>query len=128
MTTVLLVGFLVAHGLLHLAIWLPHPATDPDRRPPFEPDHSTLLTATAIPKAATHALSLGLAAGAAATYVLAGVGIALGAAWAAPLAVAGALLGLVLKALFFHPWLSVGVLLDVAVLSSGLLGWPVVLP
>ncbi|MFP5345800.1 MAG: hypothetical protein ACLGIA_02040 [Actinomycetes bacterium] len=127
MTIALLAGFLLAHGLLHLAIWLPRPAPDPDRPPPFEPDHSAVLAATAVPQATAHQLSVGLAAGSAATYLLAGVGVALAATWAVPIAAAAALLGLALKALFFSPWLSVGVLLDVAVLSSALLGWPVVL-
>ena len=28
MTTALVVAFLAAHGLVHLAIWLPHPERD----------------------------------------------------------------------------------------------------
>jgi hypothetical protein len=127
MSTLLLMAFLVAHGLLHLAIWMPHPQPDPDKPPPFEPDHSVLLTATALPRTATHQLSVGLAVGAAATYVLAGIAVAMDAAWVAPAAVCAAVLGLLLKAFFFHPWLTLGVLLDAAVLSAALLGWPVTL-
>jgi hypothetical protein len=42
-----------------------------------------------------------------------------------PLAVVAAGLGLVLKTLYFHPWLSLGVLLDLGVLSAALTQWPV---
>ena len=60
-------------------------------------------------------------------YLLAAVATALGASWAVATAVAAALLGLLLKGLYFHPWLSVGVLLDLGVLSAALLEWPVAL-
>jgi hypothetical protein len=125
MNGMVLAGFLATHGMLHLAIWLwrmdakaPHP-------PPFRPDHSALLTATRTPEAVVRQLSLALAAGAAATYLLAAISVALDLAWAVPAAVAAALLGVVLKVLYFHPWLSVGVLLDVGVLMAALLEWPV---
>ncbi len=49
MTTVLVVGFLLAHGLVHLAVWLPHPEPEPAKPPPFVPDHSALLTAVRVP-------------------------------------------------------------------------------
>ena len=38
-----------------------------------------------------------------------------------------AVLGLVLKGLFFHPWLTIGVLLDVFVLVAAATAWPVTL-
>jgi hypothetical protein len=41
------------------------------------------------------------------------------------LAAVAAILGLVLKVVFFNPWLSLGILIDAAVLSSALLSWPV---
>jgi hypothetical protein len=126
-TTFLVVGFLALHGLLHLAVWLPKPAPAPAKPPPFEPDHSRVLTAVHVPVRSVHALAIGLASGAFAAYLLAAVSVALGASWAVGAAVAAALLGLVLKGLYFHPWLSVGVLLDVGVLSSALVEWPVAL-
>ena len=124
MTTVLVAGFLVAHGLIHLAIWLPHPPSDPDKPPPFVPDHSAVLTRVA-PRRATHRLSVGLAVAAGAGFALAGVAVATSAGWAAGAAVAAALAGLTLKLVFFHPWLLVGILLDLAVLGSATVGWPV---
>lgn len=93
MSTAALSTFLIVHGLLHLAIWMPHPNPDAGKPPPFVPDHSTLLTATRVPEAATHQLSIALAVGSAAGFVLTGVGVALSAGWAVPMAIASALLG-----------------------------------
>jgi hypothetical protein len=124
MSTVLLVGFLGVHGLLHLAVWLPK-TDDPERPQPFEPDHSSVLTAAGVEERTTHTLAIGLAAGAAATYVLAAIAVASNVSWAIAIAVSAALLGIALKVLYFHPWLSVGVLLDVLVLSAALVEWPV---
>jgi len=126
-TTFLVVGFLAVHGLLHLVVWLPKPEPDPVKPPPFEPDHSAVLTAAHVPAAATHALAIGLATGACAAYLLAALVVALGLGWAVGVAVAAALIGLLLKGLYFHPWLSFGVLLDLGVLSAALWEWPVAL-
>jgi hypothetical protein len=126
-TTFLVVAFLAVHGLLHLAVWLPKPQPAPAKPPPFQPDHSGVLTAVHVPERTTHVVAIGLASGTCAAYLLAAVATALGASWAVATAVAAALLGLLLKGLYFHPWLSVGVLLDLGVLSAALLEWPVAL-
>jgi len=125
MTTALVVAFLVAHGLVHLAIWLPHPEPDPERPPPFEPDHSALLTATAAPVATIHRVAVGAAVAVAAAYVLAAMVVGVGASGAVGVTVLAASLGLVQKALFFHPWLSFGVAIDLGVLAGALAGWPI---
>ena len=83
-----------------------------------------MLTATSVPSAVTRQLSVALAVGAAATYLLAGIAVALDAGWVVPVATTAAILGLALKVLFFHPWLTLGVLLDATVLSAALLDWP----
>ena len=124
MSTTLLVGFLILHGLLHLAIWMPHPTQDPDTPPPFIPDHSALLTAMQAPASITTRLARALALATTTAYLLAGGAVGGDTSLAAPAAVAAAALALALKALFFHPWLTVGVLLDVAVLTSALTRWP----
>jgi hypothetical protein len=128
MVDVLVIGFLVLHGLLHLVVWLPKPDPDAEKPPPFHPDHSTVLTAVAAPQATTHRVSIALAVAATVGYVMAGLVLAFGASWAAVALTIAAGLGLLLKGLFFHPWLSVGVLLDILVLSSALVGWPVSVP
>jgi hypothetical protein len=78
-----------------------------------------------LPGTVTRQLSVAMAACAAATYLLAGIAVALDAGWAVPIATTAAILGLALKVLFFHPWLTLGVLLDATVLSAALLDWPV---
>jgi hypothetical protein len=128
MVDVLVIGFLVLHGLLHLTVWLPKPDPDAEKPPPFRPDHSAVLTAVAAPQATTHRVSIALAVAATVAYVMAGLVLAFGASWAAFALTVAAGLGLLLKGLFFHPWLSVGVLLDMLVLSSALVGWPVSVP
>lgn len=125
MTTVVVVAFLAAHGLLHLAIWLPHPEPDPERPPPFEPDHSALLTAVAAPVETIHRLAVAAAVVVAAVYVLAAMVVGVEAPGALAVTVVAATLGLVQKALFFHPWLSLGVLIDAGVLAGALAGWPI---
>lgn len=127
MTAFLVAGLLVVHGLLHLAVWLPKPAPEPGKPPPFEPDHSAVLTKEHVAQRTVHRLAIWLAATAAVLYGVAGVAVAVGTSWAVPLAVLAGTVGLAIKLLFFHPWLSVGIALDVLVLSSALVEWPVAL-
>ena len=105
-------AFLMAHGLIHLAIWLPQPSA----ASPFDPRHSW--------RVHDHGLATGtavaLACAVAAVDATAGVSLALGTSGFASLAILGALLGLVLKALFFNPWLVLGVVIDVAVVVVAL--------
>ena len=127
MTTFLVVGFLMVHGLLHLAVWLPKPEPQPDKPPPFEPDHSALLTEAHVQQRTVHRVAVWLAATAAVLYGIAGLAVAVGSTWAIPLAVLAGTVGIAIKLLFFHPWLSVGIALDVLVLSAALVAWPVAL-
>ena len=123
--TWLIAAFLIAHGAVHLAIWLPPPPTDAERQAPFAPDHSAVLTRTQVPQTASHLVAVGLAGAATVLYVVAGLAVALGSGWAVALAAVAAIVGLALKVLFFNPWLTLGILLDAAVLSAALLSWPV---
>ena len=127
MTTFLVVGFLMVHGLLHLAVWLPKPAPQPDKPAPFEPDHSAVLTEAHVQQRTVHRLAVWLAATAAVLYGIAGLAVAVGSDWAVPLAVLAGTVGLAIKLLFFHPWLLIGIGLDLLVLTSALVEWPVAL-
>ncbi len=98
----------VAHGLVTTAIWVPPAGGDA----PFDASHSWLLgDGRAVP------VVLGILAGLA--FVVTGVG-ALGhrARWPG-WAVAAGLAGTVLMVLWFNPWLSVGLVISVAVLVAG---------
>ncbi len=124
MTTFLVAGFLLLHGLLHLAVWLPKPEPAPGRPAPFEPDHSALLTQERVPQRTIHRLAILLASTAAVLYGVVGLAVAVGTSWAVPLAVLAGTVGIAIKLLFFHPWLSVGIAIDLLVLSSALVEWP----
>jgi hypothetical protein len=125
--TAILAAFLIVHGLLHLAIWLPRFDKDAAKPPPFRPDHSGVLTAVHAPEVATHRIAIALASTTATSYVAAGGFVALSMSGAATLVVAAAVLGIALKALYFHPWLIVGVLLDVLMLLVATTDWPLAL-
>ena len=95
--------FLVAHGLVHLAIWLPAPRQDA----PFDPGSSWLFGAVRRP-----ARALAVAAGA--LFALAGV-LARRSGRGAALAVTGAAVSFALVLLTFHPWLLGALAIDVAI-------------
>jgi hypothetical protein len=96
--------FLVAHGLVHLAVWLPEPKEDA----PFDPGHSWLL-------GAARGLTGALAIAACVLLAVAGVLVLAGAGAGSALAVAGAAISLALVLLSFHPWLLGAVAIDVAI-------------
>lgn len=122
--TVLLVAFLAAHGLVHLVIWAPWPQPT-DQPPPFQPDHSAVLTAVHAPARAVRALALGLAVAATAAYLLAAAMVGFDVPGAELAALTAALLGLLIKLVYFNPWLLIGMTLDGLVLTSAVAGWPV---
>jgi hypothetical protein len=128
MTTFLVVGFLLVHGMLHLAIWLPHPDPRPEHPAPFEPDHSRVLTAVHVEQQTTHRVAVVLAATTAAAYVVSAIAVGLDQPSAAGLVAIAAVIGLGMKVLYFDPWLLIGIGLDALVLTSAVAGWPVTLP
>ena len=109
------VAFLFAHPFVHVAVWaMPKPA---ETAAPFDPTHSWALAAGHAPPTSQRATGVTLAWIAAALFAAAGLALAFDlVAWTA-LAVMAAAVGLALKVLYFNPWLSLGVVLDVAVLA-----------
>ena len=112
----LLIGFLVTHGLIHIAVWVvPRPKA---AKAPFDPSHSWLL-------GDVRGLAVALAATAGVLYVVAGVGLLAEETWWRPLTVASSGVSLGLMLLTFNPWLLGGIALDVALLvGPGWLDWP----
>ena len=102
--TVLAGLFLIAHGLIHVAIWMPEPKADA----PFDPGRSWLF-------GEARGIARALAAVTAALFGAAGILVMLGAGSAAGLAVVGAMASLALVLLTFHPWLLGAVAIDVAI-------------
>jgi hypothetical protein len=115
-------AFLVAHGAIH-AGFIASPPTAPGGPPwPFRLDHSWLL-GSAVEPATARLISVALVAVTIASLALAGLvslGLLPGALWSVA-AVTGALASLALLVVFFHPWLLVGVAIDLLLLWGVLL-------
>jgi hypothetical protein len=131
----LFVLFLLAHGWIHMSL-AQVPAPQPGAlRTPFMPAWWRADVDPAWP-----AMRLGLSPEVVrplgwmlwllvlAGYALAGAALLLTPAQAAlwqGLTAGASVLSLVLLALFWHPWLPIGVLLDVALLAGIFLRWPI---
>jgi hypothetical protein len=102
--TVLAGLFLIAHGLVHLALWVAPPPPDA----PFDSHHSWLAGDIG-------GLSRVLAVLACVILVVAGILVIVGTGAGAALAVAGAAASLALVLLTFHPWLVFAIAINVAI-------------
>jgi hypothetical protein len=125
---VLLAGFLVAHALVHAAFLAPRPPAVAGGPPwPFELDRSRMLRTLGVGGEAARRLGMSLLVPALGGFVLASaaaLGIGPAVLWPAAIGV-GALGSLALLVTFFHPWLVLGVAIDLAMLAGVLLvGWP----
>jgi hypothetical protein len=101
---VLLGVLLIAHGLVHVAVWL----APQDDGAPFDPGHSWLI-------GDARSLARGLAGAGCATFVLAGLLFAFDLSGGAQVAAAGAALSLALVVLTFNRWLSGAIAINVAI-------------
>jgi len=111
------VAFLIVHGLIHMGIWLIPKPTDPQKAP-FDPWHSWLA-------GDQRAIAQAIAVTAALLFLAAGVGLIAHAGWWRPATVAAASVSLVLMALYFHPWLILGIGLNAGLIAAILwLDWP----
>ncbi|MFF4505034.1 hypothetical protein [Streptomyces sp. NPDC001401] len=122
MTTLLVAAFLIVHGLLHPGVWTA--PQQPGKPALFVPGYSWALTAARVPQATAGAMALALAWYTAVVYAIAGVGVLAGTGWWPTAALVAASTGLLLKAVWFDPWLSVGLLLDVGVVVAVACTWP----
>jgi hypothetical protein len=104
--------FLMAHGLVTIAIWGPKYAPVPEGRlQPPDPAHSWIFG-----DMRTLSLLLGIAVGL--VLAVAGFGFLTHQSWWPPVAIAAGTASLALFGIFFTPWWSVGI-----VISAGLLIW-----
>ena len=110
-----LVGLLfVAHGLVTVAIWGPkYPAVAEGQLQPPNPAHSWLLG-----DVRSLSMILGIAVGLA--LIAAGIGFLTDQPWWPEVGVIGATASLVLFAVFFTPWWTVGIGISIALLLTGL--------
>jgi len=123
----LIAGFLLAHAAIHVGfIAPPPPATADGPAWPFATDRSWLVTRLGLDMALLRWLAVALVAATIAGYALAALtalGFLPAAIWPAAIAI-GSFASLGLLAACFHPWLLLGVVIDVALLWSCLVvGW-----
>jgi len=122
MTRIVLALFIVAHGLIHASYVTPRPAPTPGGPAwPFELARSWFLSPLGVSESLLRPLGIGLAVLAVIAFALAGLatlGIVLPVSAWQPLVAAGAVASLALLVLFFHPWLVLGVAIDVALVVA----------
>jgi hypothetical protein len=114
-----LAAFLFLHGALHLSYLAPRPPARPGGPEwPFTLERSWLLASSTVAPELTRMLGIALVVATLAAFTLAAaamLGIIPGALW--PVGVAlGAGSSLAMLVLFFHPWLMIGVVIDLALL------------
>ena len=123
----LLAGLLLAHAAIHAAFIAPPPPATAGGPPwPFTTDDSWLLTRLGVSADTARLLAGALFAVTMASFAVAAVVvIGIGPAWLwLPAATIGALASFAILVAFFHPWLILGVVIDVALLWSTLIaGW-----
>lgn len=101
--------FLIAHGLVHLAIWLPRP----EAKAPFDVCRSPFAG-----EVRRLAVALALAAGA--VLGLGGLGLLVAAPWCIPVTVAGAGISAALLVLTFNRWWLIGLGINAAIIVLAL--------
>ncbi len=105
--------FLVAHGLIHAGIWCT--PFDPAKAP-FDPRHSWLAARLGLAGPARR-LSVMLALAATVLFVISGLAVIADAPWGGAVAILAAALSLVLTVLVFHRWLSLNLLINIAIIG-----------
>lgn len=109
-------GFLLAHAAIHVGFISPRPPVTAGGPPwPFDVAHSWILGPLGIDAATSRALAIALIAVILGGFALAGlaaIGIAPAGLW--PVAVTiGGVASIAVLILFFHPWLLLGIAIDV---------------
>jgi hypothetical protein len=116
MTKILIALFLFAHAGIHASFTSPRPAqTVGGPAWPFDLTHSWLLTPLGLSPDITRVLGLALLSvtvGGFALAALAALGPAPASMWM-PAVVVGAVASIGLLGMFFHPWLVLGIVIDV---------------
>ena len=120
----LLLGFfLLAHGLVHALYFTPPPPRTADGPEwPFEMQRSWLVTGAGLDPALARAAGTALIVLTVALLVLAAlatVGWIVPTAWWPVAALAGAIASAAVLLIFFHPWIVLGLVIDLAI------GWAI---
>lgn len=124
MGNLLLALLLAGHGLIHLGYVSPSPA-DPNY--PFRLNQSWLISSIGMDAAGVRTLGTGLTILTVIGFVLVGLstaGFIVPQGWWLSLTVVSAILSLALLIIFWHPWLVIGIVIDLVLLAALMwLGW-----
>lgn len=131
MLKILFTVFLIAHGLVHAILAAAPIPNDPDSKPGAfftASDRSWLLPQVGMNASTVQWIGIILVALSTLGFVLAGLGVfgvpGLTTVWRT-VAVVSACISLLLLIAFWHPWLVVGVLIDIGILIALLwVKWP----
>jgi hypothetical protein len=107
---------LIAHGLVHLLYLLPRPEDDPSY--PFVPETRWSAKLVGLQPSTAKMVAVTLAVAVAAVLLVSGIALFADVDIWTVAAATGALLSLALLLLFFHPWLTIGIAIDVAILTD----------
>lgn len=124
MLKLLVAAFLVAHGLIHASYVTPAPprtAAGPEW--PFEMGRSWLVTGFGLDAGPVRLIGTVLIAVTVAAFVLAAlstVGVLVPSAWWPAFVIVGALASVAQLAVFFHPWLILGLAIDAVLLWAAI--------
>lgn len=107
---------LIAHGLVHLMYLMPRP--EDDQSYPFVPETRWSAKLVGLGPSTAKMIAVCLAVAVAVVLLVSGIALFADAdIWKAA-AATGSLLSLALLLLFFHPWLTIGIAVDVAILTD----------
>lgn len=107
---------LIAHGLVHLMYLMPRP--EDDQSYPFVPETRWSAKLVGLGPSTAKMIAVSLAVAVAVVLLVSGIALFADAdIWKAA-AATGSLLSLALLLLFFHPWLTIGIAVDVAILTD----------
>lgn len=93
----LFIGFLIAHGAIHLVMWVWVPKPEPGKAAPFNASHSWLL-------GTQKGLATAVALATAAVLIVAGLGLWVHADWWRAAAATGLGASFALMVVYFSPW------------------------
>lgn len=108
---------LLGVGFAHLAIWLP--PYDPQRHA-FDAKRSQLLINAEVDEQGARRTATVAAIVVTAFFLMSGFATIRGSSWANEITAGSAVMSMILAALYFHPWLSVLVVVDLAILVVAL--------
>ncbi len=119
--------FLAAHAFIHTSYLTPRPATNGGPQWPFDMADSWAVVNIGVDVGIVRIVGVVLIAITIVCYLgaaLAAAGLAIPGSWFAPLVVVGSVASILVLGLFFHPWIVLGIAIDLAlVYAVAVAGW-----